>query len=312
MSETATELTLQLGKQTVPAGAAASMVLRAPGAYLVHIYPPGPTLGARYALTDAPVVLGRDRECDIVIDDPSVSRRHARFDPEDDGYTLIDLDSTNGTAVNKVLVSRCKLRDGNDLRFGNCIFRFLASSNVEAQYHEEIYRLSVSDPLTQIPNRRYLLQYLERELFRSARYRTPLALVLFDIDHFKVINDEFGHVVGDFALQELAACVKNVLRKESLFARYGGEEFAVVLPQASLQEGAFVAERIRALVERHTFSFEQRTFAVTVSLGVAATQGEEQLTPAEFIRKADENMYLAKERGRNRVAADKPEVVGQP
>src|SRR6516162_10059376 len=191
-------------------------------AYLVQIFPPGPTLGTRFALTGAPAVLGREPECDICLADPSVSRRHALFQPDGDGYWVIDLRSTNGTSVNKLRVSECRLHDGDDLRFGNCICRYLASSNVEARYHEEIYRLSVSDALTHVPNRRYLVQFLERELQRAGRYRRPVALVLFDIDDFKRINDRLGHLGGDYTLRELAACTESSLRREGLLARFGG------------------------------------------------------------------------------------------
>jgi diguanylate cyclase (GGDEF)-like protein len=306
MPDTELDLTLQLGRPTVPGRSPIS----AAGAYLVHIFPPGPGLGARYHLGEGLLVLGRDPECDIAIDDPSVSRRHAQFQLESDGYSVTDLHSTNGTTVNKVAVSYCKLRDGNELRFGNCVYRFLASSNVEAQYHEEIYRLSVSDPLTLIPNRRFFQQFLERELFRATRYQNPLALILFDIDHFKLVNDMHGHLAGDFALQRLAACVTEILRKESLFARFGGEEFAVVLPQATLDEGVFVADRIRAAIAQQSFTYEGQTFSITVSLGVAATLGTTLLTPEEFIHQADECLYRAKQQGRNRVVGERPRLAG--
>lgn len=295
LSDTDHDLTIEISN-TVPARQTPAST-----AYLVHIYPPGPSLGARYVLTGAPMVLGRDPDCDLCINDPSVSRRHAVFQPDGEGYAVLDLNSTNGTSVNKVPVSQCRLKDGDDLRVGNCIYRFLASSNVEAQYHEEIYRLSTSDALTHIPNRRYLLQFLERELLRSARYHRPLALVLFDIDNFKAVNDRLGHLGGDFTLKELAANVQQVLRKEGIFARFGGEEFALVLPEATLDAARQVAERIRAHVERHPFQYAGQVFTITVSLGVAATDGTELLTSDEFLHLADEQLYEAKRQGRNRV-----------
>jgi diguanylate cyclase (GGDEF)-like protein len=259
-------------------------------------------MGARYPLSDTPLVLGRGGDCEIRINDHSVSRRHARIQPAADGYYAADLQSTNGTYVNDVPASMCKLKDGDYLRVGNCIYRFLAGGNVEAEYHEEIYRLTIIDALTDIHNKRYLTDFLDRELARSARYGRPLAVVLFDIDEFKKINDELGHLGGDFTLRELAACVKGGVRKEELFARYGGEEFAVVLPETT-QEGAFtVAERIRRLVAERAFRFEGKSYRVTVSLGVATTTGDEALTPLELVRRADEKLYQAKREGRNRVA----------
>jgi GGDEF domain-containing protein len=204
-------------------------------ACVVHIYPVGPGMGARYPLGDAPMVLGRGNDCDIRINDHSVSRRHARIQPGADGYYAVDLQSTNGTFVNDIPASICKLRDGDYLRVGNCIYRFLAGGNVEAEYHEEIYRLTIIDALTETYNKRYLLEFLDRELSRSARYSRPLSLIMFDLDRFKSINDDLGHLGGDFTLREMAACVRTCVRKEELFARYGGEEFIIVLPETNME-----------------------------------------------------------------------------
>jgi diguanylate cyclase (GGDEF)-like protein len=271
-------------------------------ACVVHIYPTGPGMGTRYPLADVPMVLGRGNDCDVRINDHSVSRRHARIQPGADGYYAVDLQSTNGTFVNDVPASICKLKDGDYLRVGNCIYRFLAGGNVEAEYHEEIYRLTIIDALTDIHNKRYLLEFLDRELSRSARYTRPLALILFDIDRFKTINDELGHLGGDFTLRELSAIVKGSIRKEELFARYGGEEFAVVLPETTRDGAVQAAERIRSLVEKHSFQYEGKSYPVTVSVGLATTTGDDTLTPSEIIRQADEKLYQAKNEGRNRVA----------
>jgi diguanylate cyclase (GGDEF)-like protein len=272
-------------------------------ACVVHIYPTGPGMGTRYALGDNPVVLGRGNDCDIRINDHSVSRRHARIQPAADGFYAVDLQSTNGTFVNDVSASICKLKDGDYLRVGNCIYRFLAGGNVEAEYHEEIYRLTIIDALTDVHNKRYMMDFLDRELARSARYRRPLSLILFDIDHFKAVNDDKGHLCGDFTLRELAACVKGAVRKEELFARYGGEEFVLVLPETTLDAALSAAERIRTRVSGHTFQYEGKTYRLTVSLGVAATSGDPVLGPAELIAMADEKLYQAKREGRNRAVA---------
>jgi diguanylate cyclase (GGDEF)-like protein len=275
-------------------------------ACLVHIYPTGPGMGSRYSLADTPLVLGRGGDCDIRINDHSVSRRHARIQPSADGFYAVDLQSTNGTYVNDVPASMYKLKDGDYLRVGNCIYRFLVGGNVEAEYHEEIYRLTIIDALTDIHNKRYMLEFLDRELARSARYGRPLALLMFDLDLFKAINDDLGHLGGDFTLRELAALVKGSIRKEELFARYGGEEFAVVLPETTREGAVSAAERIRETVESHSFRFEDRPYRVTISVGVATTTGDKALTPSELIRQADEHLYQAKREGRNRVVAGEP------
>jgi diguanylate cyclase (GGDEF)-like protein len=271
------------------------------GALLVHLYPPGPGMGSCYNITNAPLVIGRGDDCDVQLDDHSVSRRHVCIRTEADGHHVADLESTNGTFINDVQVRRDRLKDGDYLRVGNSIFRFLSGTNIEAEYHEEIYRLIIIDALTEIPNKRFLMEFLDRELARSLRYRRPLALVLFDIDRFKRINDDLGHLAGDYFLRELAACVRGPVRKEDLFARYGGEEFAIVLPETDRAGALEIAERVRQVVEQHPFRYEEQTHRVTISLGVADTPGGEPLTPVELIRRADEHLYQAKRAGCNRV-----------
>jgi diguanylate cyclase (GGDEF)-like protein len=273
------------------------------GACLVHIYPTGPGMGSRHPLGDSPLVLGRSSESDIRINDHSVSRKHARIEPAEDGFYAVDLQSTNGTYVNDLPAFRYKLKDGDYLRIGNCIYRFLAGGNVESEYHEEIYRLTIIDALTDIHNKRSLLEFLDRELARSARYGRPLSLLMFDIDHFKAINDDMGHLAGDFTLRELAARIKARIRKEELFARYGGEEFAVVLPETTTAGAVILGERLRVMVSEQPFRWEGRSIPLTISLGVATTGGEETLVPADLIRQADAKLYQAKELGRNRLVS---------
>ena len=272
-------------------------------ACLVHIYPTGAGMGSRYMLGDTPVVLGRDHDCDLAISDQSVSRHHARIQPGIDGYYVVDLQSTNGTFVNDKPASMYKLKDGDYLRVGNWIFRYLTGGNVEAEYHEEIYRLTIIDALTDIHNKRYFLEFLGRELGYTTRYHRYLSLAMIDLDRFKSVNDQMGHLAGDVALRDLAACVKHTVRKGDLIARYGGEEFAVVMPETTSEGGWKFAERLRALVENHPFRYEDKTFHMTVSVGIASSNGESWITSNELIRQADEKLYQAKQEGRNRVVA---------
>jgi diguanylate cyclase (GGDEF)-like protein len=271
-------------------------------ACLVKIYPPGPGMGARYLLNENPVVIGRGDDCDIRLNDHSVSRKHARIERTSKGFQASDLQSTNGTFINDQPAEDSGLRDGDNLRVGSSIFRFLSGGNVEAEYHEEIYRLAISDALTEVHNHRYLMEFLEREVSRSVRHHRPLALVLIDIDYFKTINDQRGHLAGDYALRELAGIIKASVRKEELFARYGGEEFALVLPETGLADARDAAERLRAAVEAHPFCHDNEPFKLTVSLGGAVTTGDdESLTPSDLIREADARLFQSKREGRNRV-----------
>ena len=224
--------------------------------------------------------------------DQSVSRYHARIERGDGGeYTVVDLGSTNGTFVNNQRKQEGALRDGDYLRIGNCIYRFLVGGNLEAEYHEEIYRLTVIDGLTQVHNRRYLTDFLDRETSRSHRYARPLALIMIDIDHFKSVNDRFGHLIGDLTLRELCARVNALTGRDELFARYGGEEFALVLPESNLMSARLLAERLRGAVEKTPFTFNAITTAVTISLGLAVTTPSAPLSTSELISSADANLY---------------------
>jgi len=270
-------------------------------ACLVYIYPTGPQMGTRYVLGGKYNFIGRTDECSVRNQDQSVSRTHARIEHRDDGYWIVDLQSTNGTFVNNVQVAERQLDDGDYVRIGSCIYRYLAGGNIEAEYHEEIYRLTVQDALTGIHNRRSLMDFLDRELARAQRYQRPLALALFDIDHFKKLNDEFGHLAGDTVLRDLCQLLRTTVRKDELLARYGGEEFAMVLPETGLPEAQLAAERLREAVATCMFTYQTKRLPVTVSVGVSISTGETR-DPQSLIEAADAKLYEAKSAGRNRVA----------
>jgi diguanylate cyclase (GGDEF)-like protein len=273
-------------------------------ACLVHIYPSGPTMGCRYPLADRPLVIGRGDDCAIRLADHSVSRKHALIEPSTDGYCVSDQHSTNGTFVNdKPLDAPRLLKDGDYLRVGNCLYRFLAGGNIEAEYHEEIYRLTILDGLTQIHNARYLNEFLDREVVRSQRHNRPLSLLALDIDKFKALNDDLGHLCGDFVLRELAQVIRGIVRQEDLFARCGGEEFVIVLVETNLEGAVGVAERVRQAVAAHQFRFETTPINLTISIGVANTVGDTALTSTALRKTADEKLYEAKRAGRNRVCS---------
>jgi diguanylate cyclase (GGDEF)-like protein len=265
---------------------------------LVEIY--GKSLGRKYDLQRPGVNLGRDPDNHIIIDTDSVSRRHARVESWENGWRLVDLNSTNGTYINDRVCESNRLDNGDLIKIGDTIFKFLSGKNVERSYHEEIYRLTIQDGLTQIANKRYLEEYLDKEFSRAKRYGRNLAVILLDVDHFKRINDTYGHLTGDFVLKELAQVVAKRIRREELYARYGGEEFVVVLPEASREGAREFAEMLRKLVAEHRFEFDGNVLPLTISIGIGHFEASLQ-TPDDLLRLADENLYLAKARGRNRV-----------
>jgi diguanylate cyclase (GGDEF)-like protein len=271
---------------------------------LVVIYTKEPTLlGKRFVLDNNPTRVGRGADNQIVLDGDSVSRRHAHFEQRGAVWLIVDDGSTNGTYCNDEQISReVVLKNGDRVKVGPTIFKFLSGADVEAQYHEEIYRMTIIDGLTQIHNKRYLLEALEREMIRGRRHERDLAILLFDIDHFKRINDVHGHLAGDFVLKELARIVQSRIRRDEVFARYGGEEFAIILPETSLGGAIALAETLRSKVAEHLFVFQADSIKVTISVGTALLH-ESDRTANDLIKRADEKLYMAKNSGRNRVCS---------
>lgn len=255
--------------------------------------------GKRYVLGDEPLTVGRGQENRLVLDNDSVSRRHCRVEKRNASWHVVDLDSTNGTYVNDDQVGEYQLRRGDQVKIGDTIVKFLSGSDLEAQYHETIYRMTIIDGLTQIHNKRYLMETLEREIPRARRHGRPLSVVMFDIDHFKGINDNYGHLAGDYVLKELATLVKSRLRPDDVVGRYGGEEFCALLPETPVHGAAAIAEDLRRRVQERRFVFEGESIPVTVSLGCAELGGE--MDVLLLIKSADERLYEAKRGGRNRV-----------
>jgi two-component system cell cycle response regulator len=271
-------------------------------ACLVEIY--GRQIGRRLELRREELVFGRDDDCGVALDDHTVSRRHAAFRWTGRGFLVADLGSTNGTLVNHTAVRTHDLSHGDQVKIGHSIFKFLCASTTEAHYHDVIYRLMTRDGLTEAHNRQSFDQALEREAARAARYLRPLGLLMIDIDHFKTINDLYGHMAGDEVLRQLASLMARNIRQEDVFARVGGEEFALLVPEGDLTACRDAAERLRQLVETTPFEFEGRVLQVTCSFGVAELRGAEDTTGELLHKTADDRLYVAKGNGRNRVVAD--------
>ncbi len=269
-------------------------------ASIVQIY--GGDLGRRYRLTEE-ITIGRDESNAVIVDLTTVSRRHARLFEKDGLWHVVDMESTNGTYVNgEETQDETRLSNGDLLKLGGAVFKFIEGGNIEALYHEEIYRLTILDGLTGVHNKRYFLEFLEREMTRSTRHGRPLSLAMVDIDHFKQVNDTYGHVTGDHILQSLARLISADMRRDELLARYGGEEFVFVLPETDSTQAELFCERIRRLVEKQVFEFDEKEIRVTISLGVVSMRQAFGLD--DFIGAADEHLYMAKQAGRNQVIGD--------
>lgn len=261
----------------------------------------GARLGTRLPLDNAQVTIGRDSSCDFQISERNVSRAHCRITRHSERYWLEDLDSTNRTMLNGVAVDQAPLADGDQVRVGSTVLKFIGPGNIEADYHLELHENAVRDALTGLYNRRQLIGVLEHEIRkRRGRNDQPLALALLDIDHFKQINDELGHLGGDSALKQLTAILSDHVRPRNVLARIGGEEFALLMPDTSIEDARRQLEQIRDAVADYSFEIEGKQRSMTVSVGVVPWSPQMAGT-SDLLRAADGFLYRAKSQGRNRV-----------
>lgn len=264
---------------------------------LVTIYP-ADALGGLIELGHGTLTIGRSAACQVQLNNDSVSRRHAQISRSGNEYVLRDLESTNGTFVNDLRIHTTSLVAGDRIHIGNHILKFLSSNDIEAQYHETVFKMVTTDGLTDCYNKRYLLDALEREIGRAQRFGRSLAVLVMDIDHFKTVNDTHGHLVGDAVLLEFCRRVRANVRLDEIFARYGGDEFVLVACETSPEEAAQIAERIRLAISERPIITEADAIDLTVSIGVACYLGG-RVSPEQLIQQADENLYRAKHAGRN-------------
>ena len=264
----------------------------------------GSPQGHRFFLTQKEMTIGRDPAADISVADQSISRKHAKVTKESDKVRLTDLGSSNGTFVNDVKVKSGDsviLAKEDMVKLGNSIFKFLPAGELEILFYGNLGSAAHTDPLTRIYNKGYLLEALDAEFKRAKALHTEFCLIFFDLDHFKKVNDTYGHDAGDYVLKEITSLIRSAhLRPKDVFARYGGEEFVILLGGTNAKAGFDIAERIRSAVETHAFIYEGKRLPVTTSMGVA------ELTAAvesgqTLLKSADKALYEAKGGGRNRV-----------
>ena len=207
----------------------------------------------------------------MALSESSLSRQHARIVRSENTYTVEDLGSTNGTFVDgKRVLDPRTLEDGCRIYLGKrTVLHFRLYDPVELEAARAAYALTVRDPLTGAFNRRYLEERLWSEAAFAHRHQSPLSLVLLDIDHFKRINDEYGHSVGDAALRCLASALSTLTRQEDVLARYGGEEFALIARGIDREKTLALAERMRRTIEEQRLPTTRGALRFTVSVGIA-------------------------------------------
>jgi two-component system cell cycle response regulator len=262
----------------------------------------GTKRGRKYDIGRRETTIGRTTDTDIEVSDDSVSPIHATITADATGVRIRDDGSTHGTRVNGVIIREAFLDNGDVIVMGDHSFKLLLGEDIDTMYHEELYRLSTVDSLTQLFNRRYFTDVLGRELSRARRYDRPLALVMLDIDGFAACNDAFGPSTGDDVLRRLAQLVRQRSRGVDAVARYGGDQLVVLLPEHELDAAVEHAEALRTLVERTRFELDGRLIPLTISLGVAEL-APDIVDADDLVRIVEARLARAKALGRNRVVS---------
>jgi diguanylate cyclase (GGDEF)-like protein len=262
----------------------------------------GGSVGEMYRLEPGgDVVIGRGRGATIRIDDEGVSRSHAKLSTRGLEVLVEDLQSANGTRVNgERLKARRLLKDGDKITLGSTtIMKFTYGDDLEENFQRNLLDAALRDALTKAFNKGYFLDRLKTELSFATRHEVPLSLVMLDVDHFKKINDTFGHPAGDEVLVKLASAVRENIPKEAVFARYGGEEFAVLCRKVTVADAGVLAERLRREISAMLVEYEGKRIAVTMSAGVAGVPSVTASGADKLIAAADAALYEAKKQGRN-------------
>jgi two-component system cell cycle response regulator len=266
--------------------------------------------GQMFALDGFEHVIGRGTEADLWLEDPAISRRHARLARRPDGrFVVEDCASMNGTFVAARRVEgRADLQNGDRIQIGpTLMLRFSITDDAEEELQRRLYESSTRDALTRAFNRKYLNERLLAEIAHARRHRTQLALLMLDLDRFKEVNDKHGHLTGDMVLRVVSSHVARLIRIEDVFARYGGEEFVILVRATAHKDAGKLAERVRTTVERLQILApnDAGPLSITTSIGIASLS---ELSPEagsnELVATADARLYRAKVAGRNRVCAE--------
>lgn len=258
--------------------------------------------GTIFDLDEEVISVGRNADNSIPLEFNGVSRYHFKVSAKSDGHYVEDCGSKNGTYLNNKKVEEPTLLEKSDvIKIGSVALKYLPKGDPERLTYDKLNLEANTDKHTGCFNKTYFNNKIALEVNKSKVTGSPLSLIIFDLDHFKKLNDNFGHDAGDFVLKEMAQLIRtNGIREIDIFARYGGEEFVILLPKTNLKQSFEIAERLRKLIENKEFLYEAQRLPVTASIGVADYR-QGVTTGTDLFKRADEAVYKAKEGGRNQV-----------
>lgn len=262
--------------------------------------PNHPDTGRKYPLDKGDLIIGSAAESDIQLRPEVVAPRHVRLYCRERYWYLQNLMQTNDVCVdNHVIGVHLLKKDGEAFSIGKAMFAFMLGQGPWSRYHEDAERRSDTDAFLHIANRRAFEKAFRSALSLLIRRGGSLSLIMLDIDFFKKLNTEHGHLGGDAILKQLALVIGKRVREEELFARWGGEEFVVLLPNTTHAQAMTFAERLRLAVEKNMFQVGDQSVSITLSIGVAST--EREIALEAFVARANQQMHDAKNQGRNQV-----------
>ena len=267
----------------------------------------GPDVGRVSHLGEDAFLIGRDPTCHLQLKDESISRFHARIYLDDGQLTVKDLASTNGTYISGKRINESRLNEGDKLLLGqDTLIKYQKQDAIDKSYYDELYFSSTRDGLTGIYNRRFCQEKIKTDLSYARRHNLPVSLMLLDVDHFKRVNDAYGHPTGDVVLSAIAEVTANTVRTEDILGRYGGEEFIIFAMDTPHLGAQIFAERIRDAIENReimAIDGSRKIIHATVSIGIATTTAKSCYDWEKLVTESDANLYKAKAKGRNCVIA---------
>ena len=258
--------------------------------------------GTLFDLVEPTVTVGRNADNSIALEFNGVSRYHFKLHANGESHVLEDCGSKNGTYLNnKKVEAQTVLARADIIKIGSIALKYLPKGDPERLTYDKLNLEANTDKHTGCYNKGYFNNRITLEVNKSKVTGDPLSLIIFDLDHFKKLNDNYGHDAGDFVLKEMAALIRsNGIREQDVFARYGGEEFVILLPKTNLKQSFEIAERLRKLIENKEFIYDGKRLPVTASIGVADYR-QGVITGTDLFKRADEAVYKSKEGGRNQV-----------
>jgi two-component system cell cycle response regulator len=262
----------------------------------------GGNIGETYNLAEGETVLGRGNQAQVRIAGEGISRRHARLLQAGNQVVIEDLESSNGTFVNDERITRKELADGDKIRLAStAVLKFTYQDRLDEAFQKQMFDAALRDGLTHAFNKKYILDRLNTELAYARRHQSSLTFLMIDLDHFKQINDRYGHLAGDRVLAQVTKVATATLRAEDVFGRYGGEEFCVICRGITPVQAGIMAERLRSSIANTVVEYDGTRISVTTSVGVATFPQIQADSVNALVSAADEALYEAKAAGRNRV-----------